>query len=146
VYVRELQVRYRQRRLPGAVAPLDRLLTPRDAALAFTRLLQDEVVEVCGLFCLSTRNQVLAYHELSRGTVNATLVHPRDVFKIALLANATAIVIGHNHPSGDPTPSPDDLVLTRRLKDAGTLMGIELVDHVIVTPGQYISLKETGAM
>jgi DNA repair protein RadC len=146
VYVRELQVRYRQRRLPGAVAPLDRFLTPRDAALAFTRLLQDEVVEVCGLFCLSTRNQVLAYHELSRGSVNATLVHPRDVFKIALLANATAIVVGHNHPSGDPTPSPDDLVLTRRLKDAGTLMGIELVDHVIVTPGQYISLKETGSM
>ena len=146
MYVRELQVRYRQRRLPGAVVPLDRLPTPRDAALAFTRLLQDEVVEVCGLFCLSTRHQVLAYHELSRGTVNATMVHPRDVFKIALLANATAIILGHNHPSGDPTPSPDDLALTRRLKDAGALMGIELLDHVIVAPDRYISLKDTGLM
>jgi DNA repair protein RadC len=98
------------------------------------------------LLCLSTRNDVLAYHELSRGTTNAAMVHPREVFKVALLANATAIVIGHNHPSGDPTPSPEDIDITARLEAAGVLMGIQLFDHVIVVPGQYVSFKDMGRL
>lgn len=146
MYVRELQVRYRQRRLVGHPLPLERLLTPEDAAAAFFALLRDEAVEVCGMFCLSTRNQVLAYHELSRGTVDTTIVHPRDVFKIALLANASAVVVGHNHPSGDPSPSAHDISVTRRLKEAAEVIGIDLFDHVIVAADRYVSLKGIGAI
>ena len=110
-------------------------------------LLQDEVVEVGGLLCLSTRHHVLAYHELSRGTVDATIMHPREIFKAALLTNATVLVLGHNHPSGDVTPSPDDVAITGRIAAAGVLMGIELVDHVIVSAdGKYLSFKESGRL
>lgn len=147
MYVRELHARYRLRRLVGMSLPLGPLQTPRDAALIFMSLLEDEVVEVGGLLCLSTRQHVLAYHELSRGTVDATVMHPRDVFKVALLSNAAILILGHNHPSGDVTPSPDDLAVTRRIASAGELMGIQLVDHVIVSAdGQYLSFKESGRL
>lgn len=144
MYVRELRVSYRQRHVIGRFLPLEQLVTPREAALALGRLLQYEPVEVCGLFCLATRNQVLAYHELSRGTVDKTLVHPREIFKVALLANATAVIVGHNHPSGDPTPSRDDVHLTQRIKSAGEIIGIELVDHVVIGGDRYFSFKEGG--
>lgn len=147
MYVRELHARYRLRRLSGLSLPLGPLLTPRDAAQIFVSVLRDEVVEVCGLLCLSARQHVLAYHELSRGTVDASIMHPRDVFKVGLLSNATVLVLGHNHPSGDVTPSPDDLAVTRRIAAAGELMGIQLVDHVIVSAdGKYLSFKETGRL
>ena len=95
---------------------------------------------------LSTKHRVIAYHEVSRGTLDATLVHPREVFKAALLANAAAIVLCHNHPSGEPTPSPDDLQLTRRLVGAGALLGVDVLDHVIVGDGRYYSFKESGCL
>ncbi len=144
MYVRELRVHYRLRRVSGRPPPADSLLSPADAALAFGRLLGHEAVEVCGLFCLATRSQVLAYHELSRGTVDATPVHPREIFKVALLANATAVILGHNHPSGDPSPSGDDLRLTQRVKRAGEVIGIELLDHLVIAGDQYVSFKERG--
>jgi RadC-like JAB domain len=87
--------------------------TPADSAAVFTTMLQDEASEVFAILCLSTKHRVLAYHEVSRGCLDSTLVHPREVFKAALLANAAAIVLAHNHPSGDATPSPDDMTLTR---------------------------------
>ena len=92
------------------------------------------------------QDRVIAYHEVSRGTLDATLVHPREVFKAALLANAAAIVLCHDHPSGEPTPSPDDLQLTRRLVEAGTLLGVDVLDHVIVGDGRYYSFKESGCL
>jgi DNA repair protein RadC len=147
VYVKELNVRYRQRRVTGLPFPPGRLATPRDAAAVLVPILRDEVVEVCGLLCLSARVDILAYHELSRGTLDSTIVHPRDIFRIALLANAATVVVGHNHPSGDPTPSSDDLVLTERLKNAGTLIGISLSDHLIVTADAgYFSFREAGRL
>ncbi len=87
---------------------------------------------------------MIAYHEVSRGTLYATLVHPREVFKAALLANAAAIILTHNHPSGDPAPSPDDMALRRRLVDAGTLIGVDVVDHIIIGDGCYVSFRERG--
>lgn len=147
MYVKELQARYRHRWLKGSPWPFGLLLEPQHAARVFLGLFRDEVVEVSGLLCLSTRRHVLAYHELSRGTVDATIMHPRDIFKIALLANASAVILGHNHPSGDVTPSPDDLAVTQRIAAAGVLMGIELADHVIVSAdGTYLSFKETGRL
>jgi DNA repair protein RadC len=89
---------------------------------------------------------VIAYHEVSRGTLDATLVHPREVFKAALLSNAASIILTHNHPSGDPTPSPDDHQLTRRLVDAGRLIGVEVLDHIIVGDGRYFSFREGGRL
>jgi DNA repair protein RadC len=144
VYIRELRVHYKQRRIIGRLRPPDRLDTPREAALAFGRLLQDEPIEVCGLFCLAARHQVLAYHELSRGTADASFLHPREVLKVALLTNATAVIVGHNHPSGDPTPSLEDIRLTHRIQNAGDLIGIELFDHIVTAGSRYISFKERG--
>ena len=72
------------------------------------------------------------------------MVHPREVFKAALLANAASIVLAHNHPSGDPAPSPDDVALTRRLVDAGRLLGVEVLDHIVIGEGRYVSVRELG--
>lgn len=147
MYVRELHARYRLRRLNGWSLPTGPVETPREAARIFVTLLRDEVVEVAGLLCLSTRHHVLAYHELSRGTVDATIMHPREVFKAALLTNATVLVLGHNHPSGDVTPSRDDRAITKRIASCGELMGIQLADHVIVSGnGTYFSFKESEGL
>jgi DNA repair protein RadC len=120
---------------------------PKEAAADLCHRLADEPVEVFGVLCLTTKNDVIGYHEVSRGCLNASVVHPREVFKVAVLENAAAIVLGHNHPSGDPTPSPEDLVLTNRLKDAGVLLGIDVVDHIVVGhDGRYVSFREQGRL
>ena len=98
------------------------------------------------IMCLTTKHRVIAYHEVSRGILDSTLVHPREVFRAAILANAAGIVAGHNHPSGDPTPSPDDIALTRRLAAAGEVLGVPLLDHIIVGDGRYYSFKEVGCL
>lgn len=94
---------------------------------------------------LSGKNIVVGCEEVSRGTLSSTLVHPREVFKGALLSNASSILVCHNHPSADPTPSPEDLALTERLYRSGKLLGIELTDSVIIADGRYHSLRESGA-
>lgn len=111
----------------------------------FIGLLAAEAVEVFGMICLTTTHRVIGYYEVSRGTLDSTAVHPREVFKAAMLANASSIVVGHNHPSGDPTPSPDDRVLTTRLQAAGELVGISVLDHIIVGCEQrYTSFVNLG--
>jgi DNA repair protein RadC len=143
MYLRELTVQYRLRRVAGQGMPNGPLTMPLDAARLFATLVGQEIVEVCGLLCLSARHDVLAYHELSRGTADHTPVVPRDVFRTALLAHATAVIVGHNHPSGNVEPSPEDRALTRALVAAGVLLGVELLDHVIVgADGRYYSFKE----
>ena len=118
------------------------MTTPRESASVLMSVFQDQPGEVFAILCLSTKHRVIAYHEVSRGTLDATLVHPREVFKAVLLANAAAVILFHNHPSGDPTPSADDVQLTRRLVDAGTLLGVDVLDHIIVGDGRYYSFKE----
>lgn len=144
--LRELTVRYTVKRdgRGRPVALAHALTTPRDSAAILVPLLQHETSEVFGILCLSTKRRVIAYHEVSRGTLDSTLVHPREVFKAAILANAAAIIVAHVHPSGDPTPSPDDLQLTRQLTAAGTLLGIDVLDHIIVGDGRYVSFREIG--
>ena len=146
--LRELTVRYTVRKDDqGRSILIGRTLTsPRESAAVLTTLLQHEPSEVFALLCLSTKHRVIAYHEVSRGTLDATLVHPRDVFRAAILANARCVVLAHVHPSGDPTPSPDDDELTRRLAAAGTLLGIDVLDHIIVGDGCYASFKELGRL
>lgn len=89
-------------------------------------------VEKCWVLSLNRRNKLLAVTEISSGTATSALLHPREVFRTALRHGATALVVCHNHPSGDPTPSPADRAVTRQLADAGRTMGIELLDHVII--------------
>ena len=93
---------------------------------------------------LSTRNVVIGIETVSIGTLNASLVSPRELFKSAILTNAACIIVVHNHPSGYTEPSPEDLTLTKRIAEAGKLLNIELVDHVIVTTKSFLSLKESG--
>ena len=102
-------------------------------------------VEQFGVLLLDTRHRVIRTLVLSVGTLDASIVHPREVFGAAAAAGAAALVLFHNHPSGDPKPSPDDVVLTRRLVAAGELMGIEVIDHVILADVRYYSFKEEDA-
>jgi len=146
--LRELTVRYSVRKdSKGQAVFVGRTLSnPRDAASALMTLLQDEPSEVFAILCLTTQHRVIAYHEVGRGTLDSVLVHPREVFRGALLANAAAIVASHVHPSGDPTPSPDDLEITRRLAAAGELLGIPVLDHIIIGDGSYYSFKEADRL
>ena len=107
---------------------------------------QEESQEVFGILILNAKNKIVAVHEVSRGILNRSLVHPREVFKPAVLHNAAAIICFHNHPSGDPEPSRDDIEITKRLVEAGKIMAIGILDHIIVGDGRYVSLKEMGVM
>lgn len=95
---------------------------------------------------LNTKNHVIGQETLSIGSLNASIVHPREVFLAAIKRSSASIVCVHNHPSGDPTPSPEDIEITRRLAEAGAVIGIEVLDHVIIGDRTSVSLKEQGLM
>lgn len=122
--------------------------SPDQAYKAITAItsVEEEAQEVFGILILNIKNKIVAVHEISRGALNSSLVHPREVFKPAILHNAAAIICFHNHPSGDPEPSGEDIETTKRLVEAGKIMGIEVLDHIIVSDDRYVSLKEKGAM
>ena len=96
--------------------------------------------------CLTTRHRVICWHEVGRGSLDSVIVMPREVFKPAIMSNAVAIIAGHCHPSGDANPSPEDLTVTNRLVQAGVLLGIELLDHLIIGNGSYFSFREMGRL
>ena len=146
--LRELTIRYAVKpdRTGQPVLLGQALTTPQVAADLLMRVLGDEATEVFALVLLSARHHVIAYHEVSRGGLNMVGVQPREVFKAALLGNAAALVLAHVHPSGDPTPSPDDIALTRRLVAAGTLLGVDVLDHIVVGHGRYASFKTLGLL
>lgn len=95
---------------------------------------------------LDAKNKPVGIHTVSIGTLTAAMVHPREVFKAAIIANAAAIVAGHNHPSGDPTPSREDLEITKRLKEAGELLGIRFLDHLILGESGHLSMVDRGLL
>jgi DNA repair protein RadC len=94
--------------------------------------------------CLDTKNQVIREDTVSIGSLNANIVHPREVFRTALIESAAHIIVAHNHPSGDPTPSKEDVDITKKLVETGKIMGIEVLDHVIIGDGRHFSMKEAG--
>ncbi|HET9233167.1 MAG TPA: DNA repair protein RadC, partial [Candidatus Eisenbacteria bacterium] len=98
-----------------------------------------------GLY-LNTRNRLLVRETISIGSLNASIVHPREVFEPALRQGAASLIVVHNHPSGETEPSEDDLAITRRLSEAGEILGVPLLDHVIVGGGGYTSLKESAGL
>lgn len=118
--------------------------SPKDAVDVLREYIGNEDREHFVVMMLSTKNVVNAIHTASIGSLNSAIVHPREVFKAAIVNNASSIIVGHNHPSGDPTPSPEDVEVTKRLRDAGEVVGIDLLDHVIVGDGRFYSLKERG--
>jgi DNA repair protein RadC len=95
---------------------------------------------------LNTKNCVISTEDVSVGSLNASIVHPREVFCEAIRKHAASIIICHNHPSGDPTPSNEDISITKRLKECGKIIGIELLDHLIIGDGIFISLKDKGVV
>lgn len=124
--------------------------SPSHAAKVLGKFIGDSDRENFSIIVLDTKHQINAIHNVSIGTLNSTLVHAREVFKLAILHNAAAIIIGHNHPSGDTTPSMADLEQTKKLVEAGEILGIEIIDHLIVTGSDnnsnFISFKEKGLM
>lgn len=94
--------------------------------------------------CLDTKNQIIKEDTISVGSLNANIVHPREVFKTALAESAAHIIVVHNHPSGDPAPSKEDLEITKKLVETGKIMGIDVLDHVIIGDGRHFSMKEAG--
>jgi DNA repair protein RadC len=117
---------------------------PQDAVAYLMPRYAARSVEQFGIVLLDTRHRVLRTVVLSIGTLDASIVHPREVFGAAAAAGAAAVVLFHNHPSGDPKPSVEDVELTRRLAAAGVLMGIDVIDHLILADVRYFSFKEEG--
>ena len=134
--VREASFLYKQRRISG---PSD----VYDMAKEFLEAEDREKLIVC---CLDTKNQPLAINVVSVGSLNSSIVHPREIFKAAILCNSAGIILLHNHPSGDPTPSDEDIKATQRITECGKLMGIDLLDHVIVGNEKFCSLREKGIL
>ena len=95
---------------------------------------------------LDGKNKIQCMDVVSVGSLNQSIVHPREIFKTACLSNAAAILLIHQHPTGDPTPSAEDIAITRRIKEAGELMGIKVLDHIIVGDGEYLSFVERGLL
>ena len=119
---------------------------PRDVSNLLMPELRYVKKETLKSLLLDTKNHVLAIKTVSVGDLSSSIVHPREVFQDAILASAAALIIAHNHPSGDPTPSAEDIAVTRRLMDAGEILGIDLLDHIIIGDGVFVSLKERGKM
>ena len=120
------------------------ILSPSDANEMIKEQLEGLDREQFIIACLNTKNEPTNITVVSVGTLNKAIVHPREVFKTAILSNASSIMAFHNHPSGDTTPSQHDIELTQRLYEAGNLLGIKLVDHLIIGDGTFTSLKEQG--
>jgi DNA repair protein RadC len=131
-----------RRTLAHAPSARLRIRGPEEAAAYLMPRFGSRGVEQFGILLLDARHRVMRTALVAVGTLNSSIVEPRDVFREAAIGGATAIVLFHNHPSGDPTPSPDDVALTQRLVAAGALIGIDVVDHVILGDGRYCSIKE----
>ena len=137
-------------RLPATREARPMLRTPRDVADRLREEMQHFEVEEFHVLLLDTKNRLIRDVKVSKGTLNASLVHPREVFREAIRAGAASVILVHNHPSGDPTPSGDDIRITREMMEAGRLLKIEVLDHIIVgkrdsgRTEDFVSVKEIG--
>lgn len=122
-----------------------KISSPSDAIEIGRSMLDGSDREKLLLCCLNTKNEPTNLNIVSIGSLNSSIVHPREVFKLAILGNSASIILFHNHPSGDTTPSKEDVNITERIKEAGKIIGIELIDHIILgDEDKYTSLKEKG--
>lgn len=124
-----------------------KITSPDNAATIFRKFLEDADREHLIVMCLNIKNEPTAIQTVSIGTLNSSHVHPREVYKTAILANSASIILAHNHPSGDPNPSKEDIEITGRLKDAGEIIGIEVMDHIIIGENErFVSFKAKGLL
>ncbi len=133
----------------GKIRCYDTNIRSSDAAGALLhRYLADVDREHFVVILLDRKNQVIGFHTVSIGSLTASVVHPREVFKVAILSNAAAVIFGHNHPSGDPTPSAEDKALTSRLVEAGAILGMQVLDHVVIGDGtsRHFSFADEGLL
>ena len=126
---------------PGADKPLK---CPQDVAGLLMEEMRYLKKEHMKLVLLNVKCNLISVEEISVGSLNASIVHPREVFNPAIRKSSASIIMVHNHPSGDPAPSSEDISITARIAEAGKLIGIELVDHIIIGDGKYVSMKEKG--
>jgi DNA repair protein RadC len=117
---------------------------PESVVKAIRASIKDKAKEHFKLILLNPRNKVIGISTISVGTLNASLVHPREVFKDAIVHSAASVVLAHNHPSGDPEPSEDDIKITKKLVDSGKILGIEVIDHIVIGKNIFCSFKQRG--
>lgn len=120
--------------------------SPGDAAGLVMEEMRHNLREHFRVVLLDTKNKVMGIEEISIGSLNTSLVHPREVFRPAIRKACASVILIHNHPSGDPTPSREDLDVTRRLVEAGKLVGIEVLDHLVIGDGKFVSFREKGLL
>jgi len=134
--VRESSLLYKPRKIQG----------PEDAFELVRNFLEDADREMFTVIYLNTKNEPTAIHTVSVGTLNSSLVHPREVFKAAVMVNAASLILAHNHPSNDVQPSREDIEITRKLVDAGNILGVQVLDHIVVGSGRFRSMKNAGIL
>lgn len=122
------------------------ITSPRQAADLFMEELRYKKKEYFKILLLNTKNHVISREEISVGSLSASIVHPREIFIAPLRKSAASVILFHNHPSGDPTPSQQDIEVTRRLVDAGNILGIAVRDHIIIGDGCFFSFREKGLL
>ncbi len=140
LFVREIKLLYK-----GKKKCLGRVDSPEAVYTLFNWMAKELQESFIALY-LDNKNGVVGWSKISMGTVSETIVHPRDVFRVAVRENAVSIILVHNHPTGNTEPSREDLATTNRLVDAGKVIGIGILDHVIIGDNKYYSLKEGGHM
>ncbi|RQN09840.1 DNA repair protein RadC [Clostridium butyricum] len=122
-----------------------RITSPKDAVELIRIVLKDSDREKLVVCCLNTKNEPTSISIISIGSLNSSIVHPREVFKTAILSNSASIIMAHNHPSGDIKPSKEDINVTERIRESGKIIGIEMIDHMIIGgDDKYMSFKEEG--
>lgn len=135
--VRESSIMYKDRKITS----------PKDSAMILSKLINDCDRENFLVLCVDTKNQPTLISTVSVGSLNASIVNPREIFKVAILSNSKSIILAHNHPSGDPSPSAEDIDITRRLGDAGEIVDIRILDHIIIgREGTFFSFKENNLL
>jgi len=137
-----LASRFQGRRLEH----LDRFTSPKQVFDYFHHEFRDSRKEYFLALLLDGKNRIIRRVQISEGSLNQSIVHPREVFSPAVKESAAAVILVHNHPTGDPAPSSEDIAITRRLKEAGEIMGIRVLDHIIVGDGEYVSFVERGLL
>jgi len=124
--------------------PKRKVCSPKDVYTLMYPKMREQKKEKFITLCLDTKNQILREEVVSIGSLNASIVHPREVFKSALMESSASVIMVHNHPSGDPSPSREDIMVTEKMVEGGKLLGIDVLDHIIIGEGRYVSLKDEG--
>ena len=147
IFIKSIEARYRNEAVrDDAPEWVSMRFTQPQQVFEMFRDLHRETKEHFVVLHLDGKNRIVCFDRVSIGSLNQAIVHPREVFKTACLSNAAAILLVHNHPTGDPTPSSEDIAITKRLKESGDVLGIKVLDHIIVGDNEFLSFVERGLL